>query len=72
VISQAFTDASSDKRHNRVAVATWLLCKDFETVCDLASLNHLVIKKVLATILAETPDRGQVICKRLITTIENL
>jgi len=72
VISQAFADAASEKRHHRISVATWLLSRDFDTVCGLAMLNPVTVKKVTATILAETPERGQKIYKKLLITIDNL
>jgi len=35
-------------------------------------LNPVTVKKVTATILAETPERGQKIYKKLLITIDNL
>ena len=72
VISQAMSDASSEKKYHRVSVATWLLSKDFERVCDLASLQPEAVRQIIARLLAETPTRSQEISKRLISIIENL
>lgn len=72
MISQALIDASSEKRHNRVPVARWLLTEDFEIVCGMANLHHYTIKKLFAQVLNETPVRAQVICKKLVDEIEQL
>lgn len=72
MIALAILDASSEKRHFRIPVATWLLTDDFETVCGMANLNHNTIRKIVAEILSENPIRAQFMSKQLVEEIESL
>tara|TARA_E500000318_G_scaffold90393_1_gene88265 strand:- start:3354 stop:3572 length:219 start_codon:yes stop_codon:yes gene_type:complete len=72
VIAQAFRDAASYHKHDRLPVARWLVHDDFEVVCGLARLEPQPIKKILAELINENPVRAFVMSKVLIQELDNL
>lgn len=72
VIGQAFKDAASQERHDKLPVTKWVLHDDFEIVCGLAQLEPQPIKKIISELLREHPVRAFVMCKELITELENI
>jgi len=71
VISQAVLDSISEKKFLRLSVTRWLFNPDFETVCELAGLSPVVIKRCLAEILKENGSiRGEVLGREMIARIE--
>jgi len=54
VLAQAISDTALGDRRQQLEVARWMKTRDFETVCDFADINNILIKGQIENLLTMT------------------